>query len=124
MLPYVRPIALIVDDEPMSLLLARSHLERAGIEVIEALSGEKALAAIKDKRPHIVIADINMPGMDGFMLLDRLKQDGATSGIPVIVMTSMESETRENAFRHGADDFVSKPIEPQDFIPRVRRFVG
>jgi PAS domain S-box-containing protein len=123
-LPYVRPIALVVDDEPMARILVRIHLEKTGIEVIEAFDGEQALEVIKDKRPHIVITDINMPGMDGFTLLDRLKQESATKEIPVIVMTSADGETRENAFRHGANDFVKKPIEMEDFIPRVRRFVG
>lgn len=124
MLPYVRPIALVVDDDPMALLVVRSHLEKIHIEVMEAASGEQALSAMKDRRPHIIITDIVMSGMDGFALLDRLKQDSATSGIPVIAMTSFNGDTREKAFRHGADDFVSKPIEVGDFIPRVRRFVG
>jgi CheY-like chemotaxis protein len=124
MLPYVRPIALVVDDEPMALLIVRSHLERIGIEVTEAVSGEMALSAIKERHPHIVITDINMPVMDGFDLLDRLKKESATRDIPVIVMTSADGEARDRAFRHGADDFVKKPIEAEDFIPRVRRFVG
>jgi PAS domain S-box-containing protein len=123
-LPYVPPVALVVDDEPSALLIAKTHLEGIGIEVILASDGGQALTALKDKRPHIIITDINMPGMDGFALLDRLKKESATRDIPVIVMTSMESETRENAFSHGADDFVSKPIMVEDFIPRVRRFVG
>jgi PAS domain S-box-containing protein len=124
MLPYVRPIALVVDDEPMALLIVRSHLERIGIEVTEAVSGERALSAIKERRPHIVITDLSMPVMDGFDLLDRLKKDGATRDIPVIMMTSADGAARDKAFRHGADDFVKKPIEAEDFVPRVRRFVG
>jgi signal transduction histidine kinase len=124
MLPYVRPIALVVDDEPMALLIVRIHLEKIDIEVREALSGEQALAVITDTRPHIIITDINMPGMDGFALLDRLKKESATRDIPVIVMTSTDGAARETALRHGAADFVSKPIMVEDFIPRVRRFVG
>lgn len=124
MLPYVRPVALIVDDDPVTLMVTRRYLEKIGIDVIEALDAEKALSAMKERRPHIIITDIIMPGMDGFALLDRLKQESATRGIPVIVMTSTNGEAREKALRRGADDFVSKPVEVDDFIPRVRRFVG
>jgi signal transduction histidine kinase len=123
-LPHVKPVALVVDDDPDMLLLVRIHLGKIGMDVIEALDGKKALEAIKERLPHIIITDIMMPVMDGFALLDRLKQDSQTSAIPVIVMTSADGEARENAFGHGADDFVSKPIEVEDLIPRVRRFVG
>ncbi|MBI5816478.1 MAG: PAS domain S-box protein [Nitrospinae bacterium] len=123
-LPFVKPLALVVDDEPASLMVVRSHLERIGIEVAQALGGEQALSNIKERRPHIIITDIMMPGMDGFELLDRVKHDSQTSGIPVIMMTTAEEEMREKAFAHGADDFVGKPIEAGDLIPRVRRFVG
>jgi signal transduction histidine kinase len=123
-LPYVKPVALVVDDDPMSMLVVRSHLEKIDIEVMEAVNGEKALSAMKDKRPHIIITDINMPGMDGYTLLARLKQDNAIKEIPVIVMTSADGETREKAFRYGASDFVDKPVILDEFIPRVRRYVG
>ena len=123
-LPYKTPVALVVDDDPDMLMILKIHLEKIGVEVIEAPDGEKALLAMKDKLPHIVITDIMMPGMDGFTLLDRLKQNSRTSGIPVIVITSADGEIRDSAFRRGADDFVSKPIEVEDFMPRVRRFVG
>lgn len=124
MLPYARPVALVVDDEPMARLIARSHLEKIGVDVVEAESGAKALSCIKDKRPHIIIADIMMPGMDGFELLGLLKQDVSTRGIPLIVMTSVDGEIRDKALRRGADDFVGKPVTAEDFVPRVRKFVG
>jgi PAS domain S-box-containing protein len=124
-LPYAKPVALVVDDDPMSMLALRSHLEKIDIEVMEAVNGEKALSAMKDKLPHIIITDVNMPEMDGLALLDRLKQDSATSGIPVIVMTaSGDGAMREKALMGGADDFASKPVTPEEFISRVRRFVG
>ncbi|MBF0292909.1 MAG: response regulator, partial [Nitrospinae bacterium] len=123
-LPYARPVALVVDDDPMALLIVRSHLEKIDIDVVEASDGAKALSAVKARRPHIIITDIMMHGMNGFDLLDRLKQDISTRGIPVIVMTSVDGEMRDKALRRGADDFVGKPIIGDDFLPRVRRFVG
>jgi signal transduction histidine kinase len=123
-LPHVTPLALVVDDDPDMQLLARIHLAKIGIDVMEAVNGEMALSAMKDRLPHIIITDIMMPVMDGFTLLGNLKKESATSAIPVIVITSADREVRDKAFRLGADDFVSKPIEVDDFIPRVRRFVG
>jgi PAS domain S-box-containing protein len=123
-LPYVKPVALIVDDDELALAVLGEHLKKIGVDVITAVDGEKALEALKDGHPHIVIADINMPEMDGFELLNRLKQEKATSGIPVIVMTASDKEAREKALMSGADDFVGKPFDVADFIPRVRRFVG
>lgn len=76
--------------------------------------------------PHLVITDISMPVMDGLALLDKLKSHPHTRPIPVIVMTSSEDtlELRNEVFRRGAEDFVHKPLVADDFIPRVRRFVG
>ncbi|MBF0292039.1 MAG: response regulator [Nitrospinae bacterium] len=123
-LPHVRPVALIVDDEVTARMLVRTLLERIGVGAIEVSDGKQALYAIKERRPHIIITDIDMPVMDGYDLLDRLKKDTETSGIPVIVMTAHNREMREKALRCGADDFVSKPIDLDDFIPRISRFVG
>ena len=123
-LPYVKPVALVVEDDSLALMALKGHLEVFGIDVIAALDGERALEALKDKRPHIIITDLSMPGMDGFTLLDRLKQDASTSAIPVIVMTGADAEVKDNVFRHGAEDFVGKPLMLGDFIPRVRRIVG
>jgi len=122
--PFVKPMALIVDDDDSALTVLREHLERIGVDVIEASTGDEALAAMRDNRPHIILTDILMPGMDGYELLNKLKQDSETSGIPVIVMTASGGEARERALTLGADDFMGKPIEVADFIPRVRRFVG
>ena len=123
-LPYVKPVGLIVEDDPIILMVVREYLEKVDIDAIEASDGAQALAVLKDKRPDIIITDIAMSGMDGFELLDRLKQDSATSRIPVIVMTGADGETREKAFRLGADDFVGKPVMLDEFVPRVRKFVG
>jgi CheY-like chemotaxis protein len=123
-LPYIKPLALVVDDDPDFMLVIKGYLEKVGVDVAEAYDGEQALAFLKERRPHIIILDIIMPVMDGYTLLDRLKKDSATRGIPVIVMTFADRDSHEKAVRCGADDFVGKPLEVEDFIPRVRRFVG
>jgi PAS domain S-box-containing protein len=123
-LPYIKPIALVVDDDDLALEILREHLESIGLDVVCALNGEKALVALKDKRPHIIITDVNMPTMNGYTLLSLLKNDRATKEIPVIVITASDREAREKALMLGADDFVGKPVAIEEFIPRVRRFTG
>jgi PAS domain S-box-containing protein len=123
-LPFVKPLALLVENDEIALAVLAEHLKIIGIEIIEALSAEEALEELKVKRPHIIISDLIMPGMGGYELLNRLKQDIATRDIPVLVITGADGDARERAFGQGADDFVNKPIKTEDFIPRVRRFTG
>jgi PAS domain S-box-containing protein len=123
-LPHVRPIAMVVDADPAARSLAKAHLEKIDIQVIEADGVEMAISIIGERPPHLVITGINMPDMNGYALLDRLKLDLLTKDIPVIAMTSMERESREKAMLSGADDFVKKPIDADDLVLRVRRFLG
>lgn len=95
------------------------------IEVIEAENGRGALEAIKDNAPHLIISDITMPVMDGFAFLEEIKRNDKTKAIPVIIVTSDgKRETREKIIRMGADDFVERPFKAEDFIPRVKKFIG
>lgn len=124
-LPHVNPVALIVDDQAPVRYLVNQHLIRIGVATVEAEDGEQALELIRRKRPHLVVTDIMMPKMSGFDLLEAIRKNPETASIPVIMITAdNQVESREKSFRMGADDFVSKPIKPEDFIPRVRRFLG
>ncbi|MEO5352812.1 MAG: response regulator [Magnetococcus sp. XQGC-1] len=124
-LPEVTPRILVVDDdvEFRQLLLHRLQPERATI--IEADSGLTALHLLGEQSVHLIIADIQMPGMDGFEFMKALRNKPATSDIPAILVTGDEAiTTREKAFQMGANDFVTKPFDYADFLPRVRRFLG
>jgi PAS domain S-box-containing protein len=124
-LPYKKPLALVADDDLAVRYILSIHLRDIGVDVVETENGEDALKAIKERNPDIALLDIYMPGIDGFELLRRIKQDPKTSGIHVIVMTSDNRlETREKVIRMGADDFIAKPVTEEEVIPRVRKFVG
>jgi hypothetical protein len=81
-LPYVKPVALIVDDDELALSVLGEHLGRIGVDVIPAVDGEKAIEALKEGHPHIIITDINMPEMDGFALLAALSKIARQAGYP------------------------------------------
>jgi len=118
--PPVRTI-LIVDDTPQNLtilgeLLCPSYLVRA------ANSGERALRiAQSDSRPDLILLDVMMPGMDGYEVLRRLREDAATRNIPVIFITAMvTSEDEERGLELGAVDYITKPFSPAVVLARVR----
>lgn len=123
-LPPHRPVVLVVDDEADLRALFKRYLQRQGCEVVEAENGEQALALLKTIDANLIVTDVQMPRLDGFGLLDAVRRNPDTGDTPVIVVTvGTDVETRDRAFALGANDFVTKPLAPHDFLPRVRRFL-
>ncbi|MDH4184228.1 MAG: response regulator [Nitrospinota bacterium] len=123
-LPEAKVTALVVDDNEATRVEVADQLRAMEVDVVEAANGADALDRIAEQTPHVVIADILMPQMDGWALLNFIRKSPSMDGVPVIMFTSSdEIAAREKAFRLGASDFVMKPIVTNDFIPRVRRFV-
>ncbi len=112
---------LIVDDVPMNVKLLESILSIAGYETIPAYSGEEALRIIDESLPDLVLADVMMPVMDGFEMCRRIKENGKTRGIPVVMVTALnERKHKMEAMEAGADDFLGKPVDKIDLLVRVR----
>jgi DNA-binding response OmpR family regulator len=111
---------LIVDDDPSIAQLVAIKLEGSGYEVLTAHSGEGALAIMgQHGLPHLAIIDINMPGMDGFELCQRIQ---SFSDLPIILLTAMDQEeTVIRGIEHFAEDYVTKPFSPNELVARVRR---
>ncbi|MGK7344613.1 MAG: ATP-binding response regulator [Candidatus Nitrospinota bacterium M3_3B_026] len=121
----VRPLILLVEDDELPRLILKESLESLDADVIEAEHGEEALAVLAETTPNLVVTDINMPNMNGFNLLKKIKESRDTRDIPVMVITSDDKiETREKAFRLGAADFCGKPPVIHDFLPRARRLLA
>jgi DNA-binding response OmpR family regulator len=106
---------LIVDDEPGIVKFLKLKLEIAGYSVTMAASGQEALTQIQIKMPDLMLLDIFMPGMDGFEVLQKVRE---TSKLPVIVL-SARSSIAEQAVSLGANDFIAKPFNPDDVIKRI-----
>ncbi|MBF0158520.1 MAG: response regulator [Magnetococcales bacterium] len=125
-LPEIIPDVLVVDDDPDQRLLLARHLGRLKMAVHEAEDGIVALEMIRNRTYHLIICDVVMPKMNGFTLLKTVRESGGNRPvIPFIMMTGdSQLETRERSFQTGADDFITKPIDPTDLLPRVRRFLG
>jgi CheY-like chemotaxis protein/HPt (histidine-containing phosphotransfer) domain-containing protein len=112
---------LVVDDDSSSRLLARTVLEKRGYAVDEAGDGEEALGLLRAGAPvALVVADLNMPRMDGLELLWEIRADSGLAHIPVIVLTGETDEVLETKLiEEGADDYMCKPLDPRLFLARV-----
>jgi signal transduction histidine kinase len=111
---------LAVDDMPINLELLEEILSTRGHRLRTALSGEEALQRIAEKTPDLIILDVMMPGMDGFEVCENIKTREATSGIPVIFVTSLDQTGHKlEAFHAGAADYITRPFEPLEVLARV-----
>ena len=99
--------------------VVRRYLERAGLEVTLAADGAAALAAVRERRPDLVVLDLMLPGMDGLEVCRRLRADDPT--LPVIMLTALGEESdRVLGLELGADDYVTKPFSPRELVLRVQ----
>jgi CheY-like chemotaxis protein len=112
---------LIVDDEPAARLLARTLLEKGGYDVEEAGDGLEALVVLGATEPvALVVADLNMPRLDGLELIWEMRSSEDWSRVPVIVVTGETDEVLETKLiEEGADDYIRKPLDPRLFLARV-----
>ena len=116
-----RNIVLVVDDSPNTLRMLTDAIEGAGMTVLVALEGNQALSLVERVTPDVILMDAVMPGMDGFEICRRLKQDGAMRHVPVIFMTGLsDTEDVIKGLDAGGVDYVTKPIEPDELLARIR----
>ncbi|MBF0169609.1 MAG: PhnD/SsuA/transferrin family substrate-binding protein [Nitrospinae bacterium] len=122
--PVTLPRVLIVDDEPTMRFVPRIVIERLGFVADEAVDGSEALVKLQGGGYHLLLTDLSMPNMDGFALIRRVRGDRTTKDMPVFVLTASGGEVREEVLRLGVDDFIEKPVNPDDLSLRIRRLFG
>ena len=113
---------LVVDDEEDILELVRFNLARAGYTVLCADSGEKALEILRSESVDLMVLDLMLPGMDGFSVAKRVKNDPRAQHVPIVMLTAKGSETDVVAgLELGAEDYITKPFSPRVLIARIQR---
>jgi two-component system KDP operon response regulator KdpE len=109
---------LVVDDEERMARFIRLNLEHDGFQVIECYKGMQAVGLLRDKMPDVVLLDVMLPDLDGFEVLQLIRE---VSSVPVIMLTAKgEEEDRVKGLELGADDYVTKPFSPKELVSRVR----
>ena len=115
---------LVVDDILPNVKLLEAKLSSEYYEVLTAMNGEEALKKVAEESPDIVLLDIMMPGMDGFEVCTRIKENPESAHIPVVMVTALtDAQDKVRGLESGADDFLSKPINDTALMARVRSLV-
>ena len=108
---YSKYNVLAVDDIPLNLVLVQKMLSRFNFKMRTASGGQEALDAVATKKPDLILLDLMMPGIDGFEVIRRLREDPATSDIQIVILSALNSnEDVIKGFNAGANDFIMKPI--------------
>lgn len=115
---------LIVDDEKSNRQILEAYLLSEGYLTFQASGGQEAMQLTKEISPDMILLDVMMPEMDGFAVCHFLKNDPATKIIPVIIITALDDrETKIRGLEVGADDFLTKPVNPLELKARVRSLI-
>jgi len=116
-----KPVLLVVDDQPQNIELLEAYLVPQGYEIVKAANGEEALEKLSGNQIDLILLDVIMPGMDGFEVTRRVRQDDKTRLLPIILVTVLwETEDRVKGIEAGCDDFLSKPVDKTELLARVR----
>lgn len=120
-----RPLILVAEDMGVQVRLTQLHLERAGCDVIAVPDGAQALARCATHLPDLIMLDVDMPEMNGFQVLDKLRNSDATRHIPVIMLTAHAKDAPLFAeWAESADLFMTKPFTPATLVAEVRRILA
>ncbi|WP_394838974.1 hybrid sensor histidine kinase/response regulator [Pendulispora rubella] len=115
------PRVLHIEDDPRNRLLVRKLLTADGLEVIDAPDGLEGVRLALAQRPDLVLVDINIPGLDGYEVTLRLRNEAGLRGVPIVAITA-EGE-RETSFAVGCDGFLQKPIDARSFARQIRDYL-
>lgn len=115
-----KPLILIVDDQLKNIELLEANLVPRGYEIVKAANGEEALEKLSCNQVDLILLDVVMPGMDGFEVITRIRNDPEHHLLPIILVTALhETADRIRGIEAGCDDFISKPFDKMELAARV-----
>jgi DNA-binding response OmpR family regulator len=124
-MPPASPTVLVVEDDPVILRLLEVNFELEGFAVLLAHDGEEGIEMARAKRPDVIVSDIMMPKASGLELVQALKAEASTAGIPIILLSAKaQTGDLKSGMDSGADDYVTKPFEPLELVDRVHALLS
>ena len=119
------PRVLLVDDDPVIVRLLQVNFRLEGYEVDSAASGEAALQRIRESLPDVIVLDVMMPGVDGWEVCAKIKEDPEAKGVPVVLLSARaQDEDLQRGYALGVDEYVTKPFDPAHLLEIVRRVLA
>ena len=116
---------LIVDDEPFNVDFFEQALEDSNYQIITASNGQEALEKIQSEQPDLILLDLAMPVLDGFAVLAQVKADQVLRDIPVIIISAEhDSKSVVKGIKQGAEDYLTKPVNADLLVKKVKEFLG
>lgn len=117
-------IALVVEDSLTDMQILLQCLQQNGIDVLIAQNGEEAIVTATKQRPDVVVLDVVLPGCSGFEVCRKLKSEIGTSNIPVLICSTKGGEMDKFwGMKQGADAYLSKPIDQEEFVRTVKHLI-
>lgn len=117
----MKPLILIVEDDPALVELLKYNLEKEGYATVVATDGEAALTRVEEEEPVLIVLDWMLPKLSGIDVCRRLRQRASTARLPIIMLTARgEEDDRIKGLESGADDYIVKPFSPSELTARVR----
>jgi two-component system alkaline phosphatase synthesis response regulator PhoP len=116
---------LVIEDDPATSRLVDYSLRHEGFEVIAAFNGLEGIRKATNEAPDLVILDVMLPGMDGFEICHRLREQPITAQLPILMFSAKAQEIDKNTgLKVGADDYLSKPAAPAEIVNRVNKLLA
>ncbi len=117
-------LVVVIEDNPLNMELVTDLLESAGYQVRQATSAEDGICLVRAERPHLILMDFSLPGMDGLSATAVLKSDPATRVVPIVALTAHAMKgDEEKAFAAGCIAYITKPIDTRTFPQVIARFL-
>jgi len=121
----MRPLVLVVDDEPNIVVSLKFLIQQAGYDVHVACDGEEALKAIEERLPDLILLDVMMPKRNGYDVCQTIKANPLWKHTRIVMLTAKGREVeREKGLALGADDYITKPFSTREVMERVRQYIG